>query len=932
MIRRAFLPVLLGTAAMAHASDKPVYAPAPAWAKPAPQVDAAKLDDDGPILLVMDSQQRLQDGQVWSYFESDTRVASNDVLNKLGTITLPWQPDKGDLIIHTMEILRGAEHINLLANGAQPFTVLRREQQLEQLQLNGVLTATMPVEGLRVGDVLRIVFSITQKDPTLKGKLQAFAPLLAAPVPVQFARVRLLWPHGDDVHWKVEASGADPKVVTAGGYDDLTLTLPLPKQPDMPDDAPQRYRHPTILEASSFDSWAQISQAMAPLYATDGLIVPGSPLAAEVDKLTRAEPDPVKRAAAALQLVQDKVRYLFKGMDTGNYVPQTPAQTWSLRYGDCKAKTLLLLALLHAMKIEAEPVLANIELGDLVKDRLPSPGAFDHVLVHATIGGQAYFLDGTDTGSRLEDIADTPPFHTVLPLRSAGANLLPIVMKPYARPQADIQLALDTSAGVNEPVPFTLAIAVRGQIAQLLHTVQLQGGNEAVRKLAASMSKDYVDNPLIVAPAISFDAANSTAVMKMTGVSYPDWSREDERYRITLDHAVSGLSFDPDRSRAAWQDIPVYTGDPETDAMHITVKLPDGGKGFTLDGDTNLSQILAGSAVERHTVLNGATLTIDERVAKTGAEIAVPAIGAEREKLARAQQNLLKLLAPADYPSDWRVAEQGRKTHAFDAIYAAYKQAIADQPDKAAPFSNRAWFEAHIYDGQGAIDDLGRMLAIEPSAGTYLWRAQLYSALGQDDKALADALAARKLDPSSDAALSQLADLYNKSGKHDEALALLDTRIAVGGKDKNNFVTSKAQMIGEAGDKDKALSLLDSAVTASPGNPELLNNRCWLKGTLDVALDTALKDCTKAIELSDSPAAVLDSRAMVYFRMNRFDDALADLNAALEGNPSLPASLFMRGVIRRKQGKTADGDTDLAAARFMSPMIDKRYARYGIKP
>ena len=71
---------------------------------------------------------------------------------------------------------------------------------------------------------------------------------------------------------------------------------------------------------------------------------------------------------------------------------------------------------------------------------------------------------------------------------------------------------------------------------------------------------------------------------------------------------------------------------------------------------------------------------------------------------------------------------------------------------------------------------------------------------------------------------------------------------------------------------------------------------------------------------------------MVFFRMNRLDEALDDVNAALDIAPSLPSSLFLRGVILEKQGKNADGAVDLAGARLISPQIGAKYARYGIKP
>ncbi|MCZ3096465.1 DUF3857 domain-containing protein, partial [Acinetobacter baumannii] len=85
------------------------------------------------------------------------------------------------LIVHRAEIIRGPERIDLLkanAAGAKAgFDVLRREQKLEQRQLDGMLTATMAVEGLRVGDILHVVVSITRKDAVLQGAMQGFQPL-----------------------------------------------------------------------------------------------------------------------------------------------------------------------------------------------------------------------------------------------------------------------------------------------------------------------------------------------------------------------------------------------------------------------------------------------------------------------------------------------------------------------------------------------------------------------------------------------------------------------------------------------------------------------------------------------------------------------------------------------------------------------------------
>ncbi|WP_267419092.1 MULTISPECIES: DUF3857 domain-containing protein [unclassified Sphingomonas] len=926
-MRRLVILALLGaSSAGAQAADKVLFQPAPDWVKPAPAIDTAAVTDASPVVLLLDNQQRLQGGEVWTYADVATRVATSEMLGQAGTVSLPWQPAGGDLIVHRAEIIRGTEHIDLLKSG-KGFSVIRREQQLEQRQLDGMLTATMPVEGLRVGDIVHLTFSITRRDAVLKGQMQGFTGLQTLPLRLGYARARLLWPKADQVHWKVSADGAAPVEADVGGYHELTLALPLPKLAELPADAPMRFRKLSLLEASSFPDWASVAAVMAPLYATDGLIAPGSPLAAEVTRIKTAESDPLKRTALALRLVQEQVRYLFNGMDQGNYVPQTPAQTWSLRYGDCKAKTVLLLALLHAMAIDAEPVLASSQLGDLLPTRLPAPGAFDHVLVKATVAGDTLWLDGTDNGARLADLHDTPPFRYVLPVRAVGAALMPIAMRPNGRPDLDMAIELDESAGVNLPAPMTATVTLRGRLAETIHAAQAQASKQDIEGLAEKL----VGSSKIVTSAISYDEPTGTAIVKATGIAYPDWNRVDSRYRTTIDRAVSNLTFDPDRSRTTWKAIPAATGAPGYFHATTRIKLPDGGAGYTVDGDQQFAAPIAGTTITRSIKHDGGWLVVDESSTGSGAEVAPGDIAATRAGLAGAKSRLLSLVAPSSLPSLYQRVAAGKRAHAFDKTIALYDQAAKDEPDEAYSYTGRAWFQERIYERGKAIADLGHAIAIKPDAETYRWRARLFQETGNKDEALADLVAAQKLDPSSEDTVDQLARLEMDHGDKDAALALVQERIDAGGKGKPTMLELKAELLARGGDKDAALATIDQAIAASPGNANLLNGRCWIKGTLNIALDTALKDCTRSIELSESTTAALDSRAMVYFRMNRMDDALADLAAVLDVAPEQAASLFMRGVILGKQGK-AEAKSDLIAARTIEPTVDETYKRFGIMP
>ncbi len=936
--RRMLVAVLLSTAGVAHAGDKPLYQPAPAWVLAAPAVDTAKLDDAAPILQIFDQQQRLEDGQVAIYFESAIRIASPQMLTQSGTLPLQWDPAKGDLIVHKLQILRKGERVDLLAKGTR-FTVLQREQKLEQASLDGMLTATVALEGLRVGDVIDVAFSVTRKDPVLGKDMMSVVPMVPAPTKLGFGRARVLWKDGVPLAWRdysggvvgsAERSKAEAKLI-GGGTRELTLPLPAAKPAELPDDAPARYKPLPMLELSSYPDWAAISRGMAPYYRSEGAIPAGSPLAAEVARIAAASKDPRTRAALALRLVQDQVRYLFRGMDNGNYRPQTPADTWSLRYGDCKAKTLLLVSLLRALDIEAEPALVSSGLGDLVESRLPSPGAFDHVIVRATIAGKTLWLDGTQGGSRAEDLDDVPPFKTALPIRAAGAGLEAMPMRPPARPAQQVSVTLDATAGVEFPQLYTIKIVYSGAMAEALRGARSQIDKEKLTAFLDPQISAVIGNHSSYDQKMEDDATGGTVTVSAAGVAYQDWNYDRARFRQTLDTTAASLTFAPNRARTAWKSIPATSGALSDVWVERRWQLPNGGTGFTLEGQQTLPAAVAGMQLARKVTLADGWLSLQDRTTTGLEEVPAAQIPAARAEVARVKANPLRLVAPADLPPRWAAVTAAKQGIRLKPIFEAYAKAIAATPDDPDNYTNRAWFYETLYEREGAIDDLSRAIELAPTADTLVRRAQAYYALHQDDKALADVQAALELEPDSASATAFSATLKRDKGQLDEARALIETRIDQGGEKKLGWQMQLADLLAEAGKVDDAVAVLDEAIAAAPRNAALLNSRCWIRATHNVAIPQALQDCTSGVELSSSSASVLDSRAMVYFRMGKLDAAQTDLDAALQSEPEQAASLYMRGVIG-KRTKAKDADAYLAAARMIEPRIDEQFARYGIKP
>lgn len=928
MRRLPLCVALLATSAVVHAGETPLYHPAPDWIAPAPPLNAAALTDASPVLALFDSQVRVKDGIVTSYIDTATRAASAEMLAQMGTIAIPWMPDRGDLTIHRVEILRGGDHIDVLKNGGR-FTILRREELMEQRMLTGILTATMSVEGLRVGDILRVGLSITQTDPALHGHEIAISPIIATPARVGFGRTRLIWPAAEKLRWKGYATGLNAVEKTSGGMHEVTIALPVAKQPDMPTDLPQRFGRLPVVEASSFADWNEVSRTLAPLYAADGLIAAGSPLAAEVAAIAAAETDPLRRAQRALQLVQDKIRYLAIGMNGGALTPQPPARTWELRYGDCKAKTLLLLAILRQLGIEAEAVAASAQTGGFVVERLPSASAFDHVLVRATVAGESLWLDGTRLGDRIEDIHDTPPFRYVLPLRSAGSTLLAVPIRPLARPARVVEIAYDQTAAIDLPAVVDVKLTLHGAQAQMIGAAAGQASAEQKREMVGSIILEEIGEAQYSRTAIDYDPAAAVAKISATGVVRTPWRRESGRYRLTLDRAVGRIDFAPDRARAAWRDLPVDTGGIDSVVYRTTIRLPAGATGYMLEGDRTLPATLAGRQVRRQVSLAGDVATLEDRIDSVGAEIAAAAIPAERARYTQARSNILRLLAPTALPSRLAVVNAARKDGRFKPMMAVYDAAIANDPEEVTGYTSRANFRAGVYDRAGAIADLTKAIALAPDVDTHVQRGRLYQALGDRAKAIADYRAARDIDPASDDALMALAYAMDAGGDHDGAIALLDERIARGDKDRFRAIGAKAEILALDGAGDKGASLLDEAIAQRPGDPMLLNSRCWTKAIANAQLDSALKDCTKAIELSESTLSALDSRAVVYLRLGRLDEALADIDAVLDAAPLTPESLFVRAVARKRLGRPGAED-DLLFARAIDPQIEAQYKRFGV--
>ncbi len=912
---------------LALAGTEPVFVAAPDWVHPLGMPATPPAESSTPLLL--DRQVRLTKEGVTTYFEAASKINSAESLTRAVNLQLTWHPDKGDLNVHRIELIRPSGTVDVLKSG-QKFTVLRREAQLEQLQVNGLLTATMQIEGAQVGDTVRLAFSISYRDPVLGGNVNTYQPLNLGGQSAVNNQLRVIWDDSLPIRWKLGDPRIKPRLTKKDGLTELLISGNIPKYDPPPGDAPARYRQPPILELSSFPDWKTVSRVNRELYDTTGQLAKDDGLKAEVAKIAATTTDPRTRAAMALQLVQDKVRYLFNGMALGAYVPASPKETWSRKFGDCKAKTFLLLTILRELGIEAEPMLVSATTAGASGDRLPSFQAFDHIVARAKVDGKWLWLDGTSLGDRIADLEDVPAFGFGLPVRAGGAELEPLVAAPMARPNSSIVLDFDARAGLAFPAPFTFRQTLRGQSAMLLRASRDALGAKEFATVQKGVIQQALPDAPITDQSVSFDDASGEAIITAKGIANMSWSIDEGRRAYQPETLIGNFSISADRSAPDQASVPVATDFPTYALSKVTIQLPDKGKGFAITGAPRFQGTIGGIGLSLESSLTDGVLSLSQSSRAMVPEVAAASLADARAALAKAQALPIKIAAPTDYPDRKKEIAAAKADGRLKPLIAAYARLIPADDQDSTPFLNRARFYAGIDDNKRALTELAPLIARAPNAENYLWRASLR---GKDDVAgaIADIKAARALEPTSSAAINQLVALRIASKDTTAALSDIDGAMDTG-PDKAALLRLKATVLEEAKRLPEALAALDKAIALAPGTPDILNERCWMKATNNTQLDTALRDCTKAIEQMDEPAAALDSRGFVYLRMGRFEDAISDFDAALTRNPELGPTLFVRGIARLRKGDKTGGDADLANARRMVPDIDKTYAKYGVAP
>jgi tetratricopeptide (TPR) repeat protein len=950
--------VAVGTlATAAQAEDQPTIAPPAGWVKPlAVPADDGKHTELPIKILLLDQQVAFEPGRTQSYMDMAMKIQAPAGL-RAGNISLPWRPQLDRLVVHKLLVHRGAKTIDVLAEG-QAFTVLRRETNLEMAMLDGVLTANIQPEGLEVGDVLEMAFTLESTDPTLQGHVE----LLAADwddMPIARAHLHAQWP--DDVAMRLKPLGLEPpKPVKKNGLASVDLSLSDIEPVQAPKGAPLRFRFGRQLEFSDFAGWAELSALMAPLYDKASHISAQGKLADEVEKIRAASADPKARAEAALALVQNRIRYVALEMGVGGFVPADAETTWSRRYGDCKGKTALLLAVLHALDIAAEPVLVNSRAGDGLDKHLPRAGMFDHVLVRAHVGERDYWLDGTRMGDTALERIRIPAFHWGLAVLPVGGGLVPMMPAPYAQPQTLTTIRIDATAGITEPAPFHAERLMRGDHALATSLLLKNLTADKKEQFLREFWRDRFDFVDIKSVETRHDEESGEMTFLVDGTAHMEWP--DGWYETNL----TSLAFRADFTREPGpdSDAPFEVDYPSFSETRETILLPKGfGQWKGRDSD-NVDRTIAGVEYHRTAKMDGDVFTVVRSERSIAPEFPFKEAAAAQTALRELADNDVYLRRPAslaDTHQDLEAVANAdaksapeliRKGSALldlgrleDAI-AAFDKALAIEPKSAFALADRG--VAHVWQqeeelavkdfdaaetldphnaivsrGRGlllaqkgecrqAIAAFTRSLEVEPDNAFALdQRASCYWTLHDAEHALADSAAAIEQEPQSVNAYLLRANIFRSQGKIDEAAAVADALAAANPKSDYALVGA-ANIYGALHRNDKAMQAYDQALAVHPAAYIYINRSMFRPRE---ARAERLADLDAALKLEPDNLEALGRRAALLDAGGDHAGAIAAYSAALELHQGDVELLLGRAAALAHQGKTELAARDFSIVR-----------------
>jgi transglutaminase-like putative cysteine protease len=576
----AALLALAVPAAPAAAAERFTVRPPAAWVEPLAGTDSpSDGESTGMRYLLIDRQIRAGRGDQEDYFHTVWRVETTAGLQDASEIEISFDPSFERLVIHHARVTRHGRAVWSFSPGE--VRVAHAEEDPEARLYDDGLTATIFVKGLRVGDTVDYAYTLEGENPVLGGRFDTVL-WFEWSVPVDQVRRRVVWQRDTTLH--VNPRGRAPQPTVTKGPEGTVYDWEMRGARAAPseDRTPAWFQPQARVEVSEFDGWTDVARRSRELFAAVDAPAPS------IDAVVRGWPLPGAsedaRVDRAVRFVQDDVRYLGLEMGPHSHQPHLPADTLERRFGDCKDKAALLVAILRRLGVKAWPALVSTRAGLTLDDRLPSLFAFDHVIVALRAGEALQFVDATasEQGGPVRG-RRPPPFSRALVLDEETRGLTTI---PQPLPEAPTVEVAETYAVPrwDSPARLDVVTTYRGEDADGMRQSQARSTrtdmgkryrdfyaqeNAGIRSLALPRVEDDRERNVLVVR----EAYEIPALWKQGAHEFRAWLIDERLVKPrVLDRSAPLALAHPDHIRQSLTIV--LPGPPDLAPLHETVESP----------------------------------------------------------------------------------------------------------------------------------------------------------------------------------------------------------------------------------------------------------------------------------------------------------------------------------------------------------------------
>jgi transglutaminase-like putative cysteine protease/tetratricopeptide (TPR) repeat protein len=316
-------------------------------------------------------------------------------------------------------------------------------------------------EGLRKGDVLEVQYVV--EDVSAENQMADYfgdLQTIAEASPKRVWEYTLIAPASRPIHANTPrvarlasnvADRDDERVYTFSARDVAAIETE-PAMPGLAEVAP-------YLHVSTYATWEEVGAWYWRL--VEEQLTPDDDLRRAARGAIKPGQSEAERVRAIHALVVSGTRYVGLEFGIHGYKPYKVTQVLARRFGDCKDKASLMVALLREAGVEAELVLVRTRRGGNVEKQPASLAVFDHAIAY--VPKLDLYLDGTAEFSGTRELPAQDQGVMVLRVGPRGTRLAETPVLPSAENRVDrkwgVDLAADGAAAVRED------LTIRGQAA-----------------------------------------------------------------------------------------------------------------------------------------------------------------------------------------------------------------------------------------------------------------------------------------------------------------------------------------------------------------------------------------------------------------------------------------------------------------------------------